>query len=571
LSGQGIRSILISVGASAKGMGPGPCVARCAIVLAVLAGWLIAASTAGAMRTEFFGVAQQQLDNRDANGMHAAGVRTARFELGWRFLEPKKGTFNWTRSDQAVGTLASRGMRPLPFVWGSPKWVSNQPAIPPLASTSDEQAWQAFLARVVARYGPGGGYWTHGYRAEYGAGAKPLPIQAWQIWNEPNLTKFFNPGGTSQQSVQKYARLLKLSHDAIKGQNPAAQVVLAGNPGYPPSGGLKAWEFLDRLYGYGNAAANFDVAAIHPYASTLGTFKTEIQKIRQVLAKHHDAAKPLWLTEFGWGSAQPDRYGINQGLAGQQRLLKGAVEAALANRKAWNLQRMYWFLWRDPDPSSTFAHRCSFCGSAGLLKHDRSGKPALQTWKGFTAEKKKPNATITAGPKQDAVINNPTPSFSFTSSETGSTFQCHLGLGPFTGCSSPYLVGHLSDGKHTFFVRAIDAPGNVSTIRSRSFTVDTHPPITPTITGTNPASPANNNSPKVHGNAAAGTTVKIFKTVGCTGTPAAKGTAAQFNSPGITVSVADNSTTSLRAKATDLAGNHSGCSAAVSYVEDSTP
>ncbi|MGH2975647.1 MAG: glycosyl hydrolase [Solirubrobacterales bacterium] len=559
------------MGASAKGKGPGRLAARFAIAIAVLAVWLVGASTAGAIRTEFFGVAQQQIDNRDAIGMRNAHVRTARFELGWRFLEPKNGTFNWTRSDDIIGTLASRGMRPLPFIWGSPKWVSSQPAIPPVGNAADEQAWQAFLAKVVARYGPGGVYWKNAYRRDYGANAKPRPIYAWQIWNEPNLNKFFNPGGTPEQSVQKYARLLRLSHDAIKGQSPSAQIVLAGNPGYPPSGGLKAWEFLDHLYRYGSVSANFDVAAIHPYASTLGTFKTEIQKMRDVLAKHNDAGTPLWITEFGWGSAKPDKYGINQGIAGQQRLLKGAIDAVLANRKAWNLQRMYWFLWRDPAPNSNFAHRCSFCGSAGLLKHDRSGKPAFNTFKGFTAEMKPPTASITAGPPDGALINNPTPHFSFVSNEAGSTFQCRMGSNPFKACSSPLTVDPLADGAHTFYVRAIDAPGNVSVPRARSFTVDTTPPAVPTITSTNPASPANNNSPKVLGNAAAGTTVKIFKVAGCTGTAVAKASAGQFKSPGITVAVPDNSTTSLRAKATDAAGNTSGCSAAFSYVEDSTP
>src|SRR4029077_7505522 len=55
----------------------------------------------------------------------------------------------------------------------------------------------------------------------------------------------------------------------------------------------------------------------------------------------------------------------------------------------------------------------------------------------------------------------------------------------------------------------------------------------------------------------------------CTGTPAASGTAAQFHSAGLTVSVADNTTTSFRATATDPAGNTSPCSAPRSYVEDS--
>jgi hypothetical protein len=44
-----------------------------------------------------------------------------------------------------------------------------------------------------------------------------------------------------------------------------------------------------------------------------------------------------------------------------------------------------------------------------------------------------------------------------------------------------------------------------------------------------------------------------------------------FGTPGITVSVPDNTTTSFRATATDAAGNHSGCSAPFTYVEDSTP
>ena len=54
--------------------------------------------------------------------------------------------------------------------------------------------------------------------------------------------------------------------------------------------------------------------------------------------------------------------------------------------------------------------------------------------------------------------------------------------------------------------------------------------------------------------------VKLYKTAGCTGTQVAQGTAAKFASPGITVSVPDNSTTSFRAKARDAAGNVSPCS-----------
>jgi hypothetical protein len=538
--------------------------------VAVVVGSLVAASGAAAVRTEFFGIAQQGLDARDAKGMRNAAIRTDRFELGWRLLEPRKGSFDWQRSDQLVGTLASHGIRPFPFIWGSPKWVSSQPAVPPVDNAAHAQAWRTFLEKAASRYGPGGSYWSNGYRQHYGAHATPLPILYWQIWNEPNLTKFFNPGGTARQSVQKYARLLQISHNAIKSKSPGAQIVLAGNPGYPPSGGLKAWEFLDRLYGVPGSRTNFDVAALHPYASTVDEFGIEIEKVRGVMKKHGDAATPLWITEVGWGSAHPDRFGINQGLSGQQRLLKRAYEAVLANRNAWNVQRVYWFLWRDPRADSTFAHRCSFCGSAGLLRNDRTPKPAFQTFKGFTAEKTKPQAKVTSGPAQGSFIRNSRPTFSFVSNEPGSTFECHVGQTAFAPCSSPRTLPHLADGAHTFFVRAIDAPGNVGAIRSRSFTVDTHPPATPKIKGTTPPSPANNNNPKLSGATEPGSTVRIFKTAGCTGPPAATGPASAFRSSGIAVSVPDNSTTSFRARTIDRAGNLSGCSVPYQYVEDST-
>ena len=48
------------------------------------------------------------------------------------------------------------GIRPFPFIYGSPRWVSSSPNRPPLGSASKERAWQNFVARVVKRYGPGG-------------------------------------------------------------------------------------------------------------------------------------------------------------------------------------------------------------------------------------------------------------------------------------------------------------------------------------------------------------------------------------------------------------------------------
>ena len=148
---------------------------------------------------------------------------------------------------------------------------------------------------------------------------------------------------------------------------------------------------------------------------------------------------------------------------------------------------------------------------------------------------------------------------------------CRVDAQAFFPCPSPFTRGSpLANGAHTFFVKAIDAPGNESAVRSRPFTVDTVAPPTPQITATVPASPANNNSPKVKGTAQAGHREALQDSGLHRRSPAASGSGIQFASPGITAAVADNTTTSFRARAIDAAGNASACSAPRTYVEDST-
>ena len=355
---------------------------RFAVLLAVLSVPLVAASTASAAGTEFYGIVQGTLDLQDYQGMQAANVHTERFLLRWRSIEPTQGSFDWTDVDNLIGQLASHGIRPLPFAWGSPTWVgSGALAQPPINSDADKAAWEDFLTRAVARYGPGGSYWGAPYHQKYGASAVALPVQYWQIWNEPNLKKFFTPGATVAQSAQTYDTLLKISHDAIKAKDPKALIVLAGMPGF---GDSKAWVFLDNIYAVPGIKNYFDVTALHPYARDIDEFRRELLQFRASEVNHGDGATPIWLTEWGWGSGPPDQFGHNVGPSGQQTMLNKAVKLILAQRTAWNVQRMYWFLWRDPQPGSFYAHLCSICGTAGLLRYNRTAKPALATFKSFT-------------------------------------------------------------------------------------------------------------------------------------------------------------------------------------------
>jgi hypothetical protein len=97
------------------------------------------------------------------------------------------------------------------------------------------------------------------------------------------------------------------------------------------------------------------------------------------------------------------------------------------------------------------------------------------------------------------------------------------------------------------------------------------PPAEPLLTGVNPASPADENFPRLLGSAEVGATVSIYPDPGCSGAPLGAGSAAAFGGGGIQVPVADNSTTTFYALAA-WAGLTSACSStSVTYQEVTVP
>jgi len=121
---------------------------------------------------------------------------------------------------------------------------------------------------------------------------------------------------------------------------------------------------------------------------------------------------------------------------------------------------------------------------------DAAGNTTTQT-RSFTVETTDPGdttapeTTINSGPSGQTSNNGP--SFAFSSSEGGSSFECRLdgpgaAAGTFDPCTSSEAYTGLADGTYTFQVRAIDQVGNTDqTPATRSFTVDTTSPET-TIT-----------------------------------------------------------------------------------------
>ena len=93
-----------------------------------------------------------------------------------------------------------------------------------------------------------------------------------------------------------------------------------------------------------------------------------------------------------------------------------------------------------------------------------------------------PGTAITSGPS--GTIRETSASFGFSATEAGSSFECKLDTGAWAACTSPKALSALSEGQHTFDVRAKDAAGNVdATPATRTFTVDTAAPDTAITSG----------------------------------------------------------------------------------------
>ena len=96
-----------------------------------------------------------------------------------------------------------------------------------------------------------------------------------------------------------------------------------------------------------------------------------------------------------------------------------------------------------------------------LTSSDQGTTPTLSDVSAsYAADTTASDTQIDAGPS--GTSSNPSPSFSFSADESGSSFECRLDSsdpGDWASCSSPKPYTNLAEGSHTFRVRAIDGAG----------------------------------------------------------------------------------------------------------------
>lgn len=127
----------------------------------------------------------------------------------------------------------------------------------------------------------------------------------------------------------------------------------------------------------------------------------------------------------------------------------------------------------DPEDLGTLA---DIDGTLRPVDGDSDGTAVTDVGADEYVDTTAPDTEIVGGPP--GLTNEAAPTFSFTS-EPGASFACKVDGDPWASCTSPHATQPLTDGPHTFAVRATDPAGNTDpTVATRDFRVDTTPPQT---------------------------------------------------------------------------------------------
>lgn len=263
-----------------------------------------------------------------------SGVESARVIFDWRSAQPVKGQPpSFAATDRAIALAAAHGITPLPVVMLAPTWARVLPAEEGSAP-SDIPAYQDYLRALIARYGPAGSFWKQH------ANLPKRPVRMWQVWNEPDVDYQWRPRDHWQQ---RYGELLRAGAAAIRGADPGATVVMAALTN-------DSWNALDQLYEQGGIHGYFDAVALNAY-SRIASHVTEIIKLgRDVMNKHGDGKRPIFVTEFGAsasrGKVKPKDSGnehlqtTDKGLA---HLVTKTYALMVKQRKKLGIRRTYWY------------------------------------------------------------------------------------------------------------------------------------------------------------------------------------------------------------------------------------
>jgi hypothetical protein len=229
-----------------------------------------------------------------------AGFGWIRQQVWWRDVEPWKGHYDWGELDSIVSDANARGIKVLLSIVRSPGWAAGGSYGLPY----DPEDLGDFLYEMASHY-----------RGQ---------VQAYEIWNEPNLA-VENAGRVADPG--KYVELLHVAYRRIKEADPAARVISAA---LTPTGVSEPWlstddlDYLRAMLAYRDGlllqscdAVGAHGAGTHNPPDTLWPdwpgpgpgwldhpthYFRHLENVHAAL-QEFGTDKPIWITEFGWATA----------------------------------------------------------------------------------------------------------------------------------------------------------------------------------------------------------------------------------------------------------------------------
>ena len=255
---------------------------------------------------------RREIADRDLQLMKEAGFRWVRQGFAWEDIEVQPGRYTWDFADRVVQQTNASGLSLLARLGMNPERADFWACQPP-ASNAKFVEFVALLAR------------------RYNCTPDALGcVQAWQVWNEPNLAREW---GGKRPNPAQYAALLGQVYRVIKAANPNAIVISAG---MAPTGtdnaiAMPDTRFYTEMYRAmgGNSDGYFDLLGVHAagFAAPPETDPAQaaanpayggqrffafrhVEDIRKIMQANGDSDKRIAILEFGWTSdpVNPDYY-----------------------------------------------------------------------------------------------------------------------------------------------------------------------------------------------------------------------------------------------------------------------
>ena len=304
-----------------------------------------------------------RLEPADFALLRGGGVRYSRFNLLTSRSDDRGQRLPVGEYDRLIRAAATQGIESLPVLLRSrpeiPPRKPGQTAEPP-ETPREYRLWRQRVRFYAERYGPHGRFWRENPELSY------QPLRVWEVWNEPNLTRFWD---RRRIDPGEYARLLRETRAVLRDVDPQARIVSGG-----VASRYRGARYLDAVLAAAGSCS-VDAISVHPYAPSTERAMRHLAVTRRAADARGAGGVPLWTTEIGWQVGRRSYSGVPDARA-QARELESFAAETERRREELRLGPSFAFALRD----RTSAITGKVDDTSGLRGADDRPRPSWAVW-----------------------------------------------------------------------------------------------------------------------------------------------------------------------------------------------